>query len=142
MSDVMKLDTKGFDHVIKALRDVGERVKPIANEALKATFEIVTEKAEASAVPAKYPRGGKYSTGDTAKSLIRTPKIKWKGTSGSVEVGFDLSNGGLASIFLMYGTPKMAKVQEMYDAFYGDQTIGEVELTQQQIFFEALEKYL
>ena len=41
---------------------------------------------------------------------------------------------------MMYGTPKRMKVQEMYDAFYSDQTIGEVINAQKEIFYKAMEQ--
>jgi hypothetical protein len=56
-----------------------------------------------------------------------------------VSVGFDISHGGLPTIFMMYGTPSYMKNQLLYDAIYGDQTIGEVRRVQKEIFNEAME---
>ena len=84
------------------------------------------------------PAHGKYSHGNTAKSLVREPVITWSGTKASVEVGFDIKHGGLPTIFMMYGTPSYMKNQMLYDAFYGDQTIGEIRTRQKEIMLGAL----
>jgi hypothetical protein len=134
------LDFVGFDEVLKKFAKLEADAKPVADEALTKTHEIITKKAEAAIAKANLPAGGKYSTGDTEKSIVRDPKITWKGTEGSVSIGFNIKKGGLASIFLMYGTPRMVKVQELYDAFWSEQTEGEIMNTQKEIFMKALEE--
>lgn len=136
----MSLEFAGFDAVRRKLNKLGADTKTIADEALIKTHEIVTEKADKAITTANLPAGGKYSTGRMKNSLQRTPKVSWKGTEGSVNVGFDIRKGGLPSIFMMYGTPRYMKVQALYDAFFSDQTIGEVANAQKQIFYKALEE--
>lgn len=135
------LDFAGFDEVLKKLNKLEADTKSVADEALTKTHEIITKKAESAITKGNLPAGGKYSTGDTAKSLVRDPKITWKGTEGSVSIGFNIKKGGLASIFLMYGTPRMVKVQALYDAFWSEQTEGEIMNTQKEIFMKALEEF-
>lgn len=133
------LDTKGFNELLAKLNKLNQDTKSIADDALNKAFEIVNGKLD-SISSANYPAGGKFSHGDTEKSKQKTAKIKWKGTEGSVDVGYNIKHGGLPSIFMMYGTPKRMKVQEMYDAFYSDQTIGEVINAQTDIFNKAMEQ--
>ena len=52
------------------------------------------------------PAGGKYSQGDTAKSIIQNPKVSWTGNIGSLPIGFDYAKPG-AGGFLITGTPRM-----------------------------------
>lgn len=132
------IEFAGFDKVLSKLNALNADTKSIADEALKKTFEIVTEKAEIGMLPQNLPAGGKYSTDETERSLRKDAQIKWSGSEGSVEVGFDISKGGLASIFLMYGTPRMVKDQTLYDAFFSEQTEGEILNAQKQIFYKAL----
>lgn len=135
------LDFVGFDEVLKKFAKLEADAKPVAEEALTKTHEIITKKAEAAIAEQNLPAGGKYFTGDTKKSIVKDPKITWKGTEGSVSIGFNIKKGGLASIFLMYGTPRMVKVQELYDAFWSEQTEGEIMNTQKEIFMKALEEF-
>lgn len=138
MSVKMKLDFKGFDEVLKKLNTLEADVKPIAEEALNKTFDIITEKAKTAVAKPNLPKGGKYSGGDTENSLVETPKITWNGTEGSISVGFSVKKGGLPSIFMINGSPRYMKSDLMYNAFYGDQTVGEVRNAQKEIFYKAL----
>lgn len=137
----VNLEFTGFDEVLKKLAKLGADTEKIAEEALIETHKIITAKAEAAVAKSNLPAHGKYSFGDTEKSIKRDPDITWKGTEGSVAVGYNIKKGGLPSIFMMYGSPRYMKVQAVYDAFYGDQTIGEVRNAQQEIFYKALEEF-
>lgn len=134
------LQFAGFNEAIKRLEAAGGNVQAAAEAALKETHRIVTEKADAVMIPANMPAGGDYWTGRTEQSLVRAPKVTWQGSVASVDVGFDTRKGGLASIFLLRGTPYHEPLQELVDAFYGDQTMGEVMAAQKKIFDEAMEK--
>lgn len=65
------------------------------------------------------PAGGKYSTGDTLKSLDKEMAATWNGNVASLPLGFDMAKSGIVSIVLMYGTPKMRPVPGLVDAIYG-----------------------
>jgi len=136
----MTMEFAGFREVMKKLEGLNANTKKITEDALTKTHDIVTRAAEAAAASPNLPAGGKYSTGDTIGSLRREATVEWNGTEASVPVGFDIKRGGLASIFLMYGTPRMPKVQGLYDAFYGAQTEGEVLTAQKKIFYDAVDK--
>lgn len=139
MSVKMSVEFTGMNEIMKKLNTLNADIKSITEDALTKTFEIVTAKADAAMVPANMPTG-QYWTGDTKSSLVRSPKIYWNGTEASVYVGFDSKKGGFPSIFLLRGTPYHKPVQVLVDAFYGDQTRGEVMLAQKEIFTSALEK--
>ena len=128
------IEFAGFDEMINKFNRID--AKKIAEEALRKGHEIMTAKAQAS--EAHYPQGGHYASGRTAKSLQTQAKITWSGTEASVPVGFNIKKGGLPSIFMMYGTPRYMKVQQMYDAFYSAQTEGEVLAAAKEIFERAM----
>lgn len=132
------LEFAGFDEVLKKLNKLEADIKPVAEEALTKTHEIITKKAEAAIQKSNLPASGKYSTGQTERSIKRDAQITWSGTEGSVSIGFNIKKGGLASIFLMYGTPRMVKDQALYDAFWSEQTEGEIMNVQKEIFYKAL----
>lgn len=129
----MKLEVEGLDKLTKRLKDLDVDIKKVSEDALKETHKIVTDKAF-------YEMVKHNQTGKTQASLQLQPKVSWSGTVASVEVGFDIDNGGLPSIFLMYGTPKMKKDQKLYNAFYGKQTQKEIVDAQTDIFYEAIRK--
>lgn len=87
---------------------------------------------------AKLPAGGKYSSGDTKKSIDKDMSVEWQGMTASVKVGFDFSKSGLTSIFLMYGTPRMKPVSGLKNAIYGAKTQKELATIQE----EALQKVI
>ncbi len=140
----IKLEFSGFDEILKKLTKLEADTKTIAEKALTETHKIVTEKAAVAVQKPNLPAQGKYSRKNppnTASSLKRDVDISWNGTVGSVDVGFDISHGGLPTVFMIRGTPTYMKNQMLYDAFYGDQTIGEIRNRQKEIFYKALEEF-
>ncbi len=98
-------------------------------------------------------------TGETEASIVDNPKPFWSGTKGSIDVGFEISEGGLPSIFLMYGTarhapqnqygtPKRAGAKQtgmtadkkLYNAIFGNQINNKIAERQAEIFAAAVEK--
>lgn len=136
----MKMDFSGFDQLARNLEALGGDLQKIEEKALEKTFDIVTEKAKAAANKENYPAKGKFSGGDTAKSLVEECKIYYQGTMATVKVGFNIYEGGLQSIFMMYGTPRHMKVQAMYDAFFGKKTLDEVRKAQYEVLFDAVRR--
>lgn len=87
---------------------------------------------------ANLPAKGKYSTGRTLESLDQSMSIDWEGLTGSIKVGFDFSQSGMTSIYLMYGTPRMEPVAGLEDAIYGNKTKREI----RKIQAEAVNKVI
>ncbi len=137
----VKLEFDGFNQLTSRLSKLGVDIKPVAERALIESHRIVTEKAASSVSKPNLPAGGKYSSGNTQRSLKRNAEINWTGTEGSVSVGFDISHGGLPSIFMIYGTPRYMKNQQMYDAFYSKRTQNEVISLQQRIYYDEIRKF-
>lgn len=140
MASKWSVEFDGLDEVVSKLTRLNANVKSITNEALKETHSYVTEQAEIGMQKGSLPAKGKYSTGKTLESLQRTPKFEWVGTIGSVETGFDLENGGMPSIFLMYGTPSMKKDQKLWSAFFSKKTKDKVKEIQEKIFYDELRR--
>lgn len=102
-----------FSFNFKEMQDLAERIENMGGDlqkacdnALRATHEYITP--QLSAGIARH-----HSTGDTEGSLERAPRVEWvTPLKAQVKIGFNLSDGGLPSIFLMWGTPKR-KASEM-----------------------------
>lgn len=133
MSNRTYIEFEGFDEAVSRLTKLNGNVKNIAEKALKETHSIITKKAESAITPHN-------QTHQTEKSLQREAKVEWAGTLASVKTGFSISEGGLASIFLMYGTPKQKKDQKMYNAFWANSTRKEVLEAQEEIFFDEIRR--
>lgn len=135
-----RIDFKGFEEMRAKLNKLGADTEQIAIDALKATNDLVYKAALTAVQKANLPAHGKYSFGDTEKSLRKEPIIEKNGTIVIAHVGFDMSQSGLTSIMLMHGTPYMKPAAGMYDAFYGQ--TAEIQEAQRAIFERALERIM
>lgn len=127
------LNFKGFEEYAERLDKLGGDLKKVTEEALQATYDHITPKLEKDIKKHR-------KTGATERSLNRNAKVTWSGSTAEIKVGFKISEGGLPSIFLMYGTPRMAKDQQLYNDVFGTKTKKEVAELQQKIFIRAIKK--
>lgn len=104
-------------------------------KALTETHKVVTPKLETEIRKHR-------QTGDTEKSLVKKPHINVEGTLVSIDIGFNLEEGGLPSIWLMHGTPKLKPDRALYNALYGRKTAGEVAHVQYHAIKETIDKYM
>lgn len=137
------LQVKELDYYMAFLDELGnsDAMKRGIESALKASKQYVNPLIEQAMN--NLPAGGRYSTGDTKKSIDKDMTVEWEGMTASIKVGFDFSKSGLTSIFLMYGTPKHAPVTGLYEAIYGSKAqreIGKIqEETLQKVILRIME---
>lgn len=134
----LTIDFDGFDILQKRLTELGGDAKQAAENALTESHKIVTQKVTAAMVKHR-------ESGDTADAIISAPAVKWTGDTASVDVGFDIMDGGLPSIFLMYGTqlhgqPHITPDRNLYNAVYGAQTRKEIRAVQEAEYTKAVER--
>lgn len=115
MSTKMKIVGNGFADLAEQLDRITNDIKPAVDEALKRTHEFITPNLDEAMN--KHNR-----THKTVGTLIRENGVTWEGFVATVDVGFRIRKGGLPSIFLMYGTPKMKKDTKLYNAIRGAKT--------------------
>ena len=113
-------------------------MRTATEKALKQSAEIIESNVSAAIIPHN-------QTHETEQSIIQNHKVEWTDTTAEVKVGFDIKNGGLPSIFLMYGTqlhgqPCIAPDEKLYDAVYGKQTKKQIKKLQKQVFDKAIEE--
>lgn len=135
----MSITFKGFEDLAYRIDKAGGNLKKAVDEALRETQKLIQDNLAAAA--AVYAKGGKkgYATGEMYKTIIRNVQIEWHGAIGEVRVGFDLSkDGGYHSIFIMYGTPRMAKDTAVFNAIKGAKTKKQIAELQENI----MRKYL
>lgn len=86
-------------------------------------------------------------TGDTEKSLQTTGKVVWETPlRAHIRIGFKIGDGGLPSIFLMWGTPKhgrhpgISADTKLKNAAFGAKVKREVAAIQREEFEKAIEE--
>lgn len=136
------LQVEGFEEYMAKLDEVGGTVamRRGVEEALKESKKYVNPLIEKAMT--KLPAGGRYSTGDTKRSLDKDMSVEWQGATASIKVGFDFSESGLKSIFLMYGTPRMKPVTGLKAAVYGAKTKKEIAAIQGAALDKVIKKIM
>lgn len=125
----------GFMELAEKFDKLGGDLKNITEECLKAAHEEVASKLPADMV--KHNR-----TGATSGSIIEEAVVKWDGQTAGIDVGFNLKNGGMPSIFLMYGTPRMKKDTKLYNDIYGANTQKRIAEKQEKIMQNGIRERL
>lgn len=129
------LEFEGLEQMMSKLEQFGGDIQGTVETALVESKRHVHKNLESAM--AKH-----NETFETVKSLKNSEKVEWAGSVAKIGVGFDIANGGLPSIFLMYGTPKMSPDKNLYNAVYGNKTKKEVAQIQEQIFLEELRRVM
>ena len=138
------LQFEGWEETITKLNDLaGDSVtKKAVAEALVKSKEYINEKLDSTMTSGSLPAKGKYSTGDTKKSINRDSNVEWQAQTATIKVGFDFKKSGTTSIFLMYGTPKMKPAKGLKTAIYGSKTKKEVAEIQSDIVNKYIKKVM
>lgn len=134
----LRLEFKGFEEYAARLDELGGDLKATTEKALKESHALVTPKIKAAMT--KHNR-----TGGTSRAILDKSPVVWDGSVASIDVGFDIQGGGMASIYLMHGTklrgtPRTKPDIELYNAIYGNKTRKEIKELQQEIFSAAIKK--
>lgn len=136
------IQVEGIDILVRKLENLNGNVKKIADECLEKSHDIITPKADIAAKKQNLPAKGRYYTGRTLRSVKKDKTVEWRGYVGKEDVGYSIKRGGLAWIFMLYGTPRYMKNKKMYAAFYGAKTKREVRAAQEQIFFREFRRLM
>lgn len=149
------IEFKGFEELIENYQKLGGDLKKIATECLDVVPEMVNPNLEKDMTKHN-------DSHDTVDSIEEKPNVEWAGTIGAIPIGFNLKNGGMPSIFLMYGTarhtpknqfggPKRANAKmnggmnadrKLYNDIYGAAIKRKVGEAQQEILNKAITKRL
>lgn len=135
----MQILFEGFEDLAAAIDRQEGDLKTAVDDALVETQKLIQSNLTAAAAP--YAGKGRkgYAKGHMYSTIVGDGAVEWSGSVASVDVGFMLpENGGWHSIFVMYGTPRMAKDSAVYNAIRGSATKAQIAQKQQ----EVIEKYL
>lgn len=104
----LSIDSSALEALAEELERLGGNLKSVMDDALQQAGETVAADTMEAMDRSNLPAKGKYSTGDTARTVIRESdvRVEWSGNIASVGLGFDKSKKG-AGGFLITGTPRM-----------------------------------
>ncbi len=139
MATKMSIVFDGFNDLAAAIDRSGGDLQAAVNEALVKTQSLIQQNLKTAAAPysAKGRKG--YAQGDMYRTIIADGAVTWAGSVATVDTGFRIrESGGWHSIFVMYGTPRMAKDTAVYNAIKGTATREMIQKLQE----ETMQKYL
>ncbi len=130
----MSITFDGFNDLAYRIDKAGGDIRTAADEALTKTQALVQNNVQNAAAPYAHKGLKGYATGEMYNAIKKNDGVHWSGMVAEVGVGFNLSDkGGFHSIFVMYGTPRMAKDPKVYNAIKGTKTKKDIEQLQQEV---------
>lgn len=135
----LTIDFKGYDTLKKQLDDIGGNATERAVESsLKASQQFIASQASETMEPHN-------KSGRTKKSIVKDGRVIWTGSVAEIDVGFDIEKGGLASVFLMYGTkvygqPHVTPDRNLFNAVYGSKTRKKIRELQEKAFQKVIKR--
>lgn len=139
----MSITFDGFAKLAEDIDAIGGDLHAAVDEALEET-QLIVQSNLVTAAQVYSGKGRKgYATGKMYNSIIQDLQIDWKGTVAEVNTGFTGTGanmqGFMHSIFVMYGTPRMAKDAKVYNAIKGTKTRKDIAKAQEEIMVKHLE---
>lgn len=104
--NMLSIDFSNFATYAEQLDELGADLREVFDGAMENAAKSVQADVEQATENSNLPAQGRYSKGDTKKSIIQKATVKWSGNIGEIGLGFDKSKPG-AGGFLITGTPKM-----------------------------------
>ena len=108
----IQLEMVGFEALLRQLKKADKDVKKAVDRALEQAGETILEDTIDALAPGNLPARGRYSTGDTERSVARDTKPQWANDVATLPVGFDFKKPG-AGGWLITGTPRMQPVAQL-----------------------------
>lgn len=138
------LQIDGIEEYMSKLDQLGgtATMKRAVEGALKSSKQYVNPKINAAVSKPNLPAGGRYSTGDTQRSINKEMSVEWEGMTAGIKVGFDFKKSGPKSIFLMYGTPRMAPASGLKASIYGSATKKNIAKIQEEAINAVIKRTL
>ena len=146
----------GLEEMADKIDKLGGDLNKVVEECLEFIPDLINPKLETDIAPHR-----RKKTKSTADSIAKDSKVEWEGSRAFIPVGFHIKNGGLPSIFLMYGTarhtpknqygaPKkqgakltgMDADKKLYNDIYGTNVRRQIKEKQAEIFKRELEKLM
>ena len=127
--NTLKLDTSGFEEVLKRFDELGGDTHAAVDEVLGEASKKIHDDTLAAIAKPNLPRQGKYSDGQTAESVVQNTNVTWEGDVAWVPAGFDFAKPGAGGYLISgRGTPTvMARVKALYDIYKGKRYMNDLQ---------------
>lgn len=122
--NTLKLDLSGFNELVIKLESLQGDVNQMVKDALEKAGEKIERDTLAAIQRQNLPAKGKFSQGDTEKSVVQNPSVTWSGTTAEINVGFDYSKHGAGGYLIKgyfqdyHGTPRVMKPDMVLKKMY------------------------
>lgn len=140
------IEFAGWDDYMAKLDKIGGRsgLKRGVDAGLIASKEYVNPKLLKSVTGGALPAGGKYSSPPHVKNTLDTElKVNWEGSTAEIKIGFNIKKpGGMTSIYLMYGTPRMRPAKGLKTTVYGAKTRKEIATLQEEAVSKVIKRIM
>lgn len=141
MGNTLSLEFSGFEELLTELDKLEGDMKTVVEDALTQMAETVADDTLEAVEESKLPAGGKYSVGDTKKSVVTNPTVSWIGSVAEIAVGFDYSKKGSGGL-LITGTPRMKPVAALQTIYKRKKYRQWLEEGMQEIVMDAIKEAL
>lgn len=137
----MRLELTGFEELLDKLDKIGGDLKPVVTDALEQAGETIEWDTKEAVAKANLPAKGKFSKGDTEKTIVSNPKVNWTAGVATIGVGFDYGKDG-AGGFLITGTPRMKPDQALLTMYKRKKYMAKIKSEMEEIVNEAIEEIM
>lgn len=137
--NTLKLDTSGFEGLLRRLESLGGNVTETVEKALTSAGKTIENDTREAVKKPYLPAKGRYSSGDTEKSIINDPQVQWDGNTAWIPVGFDFSKPG-AGGYLITGTPKMSPDPRLKKIYKGKKYMKDIQDSMADVVIEEILK--
>lgn len=145
--NTMKLELKGFNELLVKLDELQGDVKAAVTEALDDAGKKIGDDTAQAVEKQNLPAGGKFSTGDTARTVVKNPKTEWSGEVASIGLGFDFGMKGAGGFLIKgyyqnyHGTPRHMAPQKTLNAMYtGKGYMKTIQKDMEKVVVKAIDK--
>lgn len=141
MSTKLELNFPMFDELKKKLEAIeGNALDRAVEKALENSNAFVAAQLDKAMQPHR-------RTGKTESTILKNTEVQKIGTEYSANTGFSIHEGGLPSIFLMYGTkvhgqPHVKPDKNLYNAIYGNATKKRIQEIQANAFYSMIDEVM
>ena len=132
-------DFDGLDRYADRIKSLNGDLKQIVTDALEQASDDPTADTIEGVKKNNLPAKGKYSSGETAETIIKRPSVKWAANIGTINIGFDKTKNG-AGTLLITGTPRMKPAKKLEKIYARKKTVKEFHAAVNEALQNAVEE--
>lgn len=134
-----------FDSYLEKIEELGGQklMREAVESGLRAGKSAVNNEMKAVLTnKSNMPAGGKYSTGETQRSIDTDFKVEWNGMVAGIGVGLSWEKLGVKGQVLIFGIPTQRPVKGLKQAIYGIRARRHVEKEVQKAIDKLIERVM